>query len=100
MLLYHNLFLFAVRDPCHLVAVPAVERIVYSTCSVHQVENEDVVQSLLSLAESRGFQLETPFPQWQRRGFPVFAGGKYHPSTKPTDRLVIGVFKLALVTSN
>ncbi|KAH0969808.1 hypothetical protein GBA52_028404 [Prunus armeniaca] len=40
--------------------VPDVERVVYSTCSVNQVENEDVVKSVLPLAASNGFQLETP----------------------------------------
>ena len=62
----------------YALVVPQVERVVYSTCSIHQIENEDVVSSVLPLASSLGFKLATPFPQWQRRGLPVFAGCKYH----------------------
>ncbi|XP_027354300.1 probable 28S rRNA (cytosine-C(5))-methyltransferase isoform X1 [Abrus precatorius] len=58
----------------HALLFPAVERIVYSTCSINQIENEDVIKSVLPIAESYGFQLAKPFPQWQRRGLPVFEG--------------------------
>ncbi|KAL1552322.1 putative 28S rRNA (cytosine-C(5))-methyltransferase [Salvia divinorum] len=61
----------------HALSFPAVERIAYSTCSIHQIENEDVVNSVLHLATSRGFQLETPFPQWPRRGLPTFDGSEH-----------------------
>ncbi|KAI3468088.1 hypothetical protein Pfo_024751 [Paulownia fortunei] len=61
----------------HALSFPAVERIVYSTCSIHQIENEDVVNSVLHLASSHGFQLATAFPQWPRRGLPTFDGCKF-----------------------
>ncbi|CAK9317335.1 unnamed protein product [Citrullus colocynthis] len=81
----NKLAAFQKKALAHAFSFPAVERIVYSTCSIHQVENEDVVQSLLPLAESYGFQLETPFPQWQRRGLPVFAGANHLLRTDPVE---------------
>ncbi|XP_047147229.1 25S rRNA (cytosine-C(5))-methyltransferase NSUN5 [Vigna umbellata] len=65
------------------LAVPALERIVYSTCSINQIENEDVIKSVLPIAESYGFQLAKPFPEWQCRGLPVFEGSECLIRTDP-----------------
>ncbi|KAJ4769818.1 S-adenosyl-L-methionine-dependent methyltransferases superfamily protein [Rhynchospora pubera] len=69
----------------HALSFPSVERITYSTCSVHQEENEDVIQSVLPLASSLGFELATPYPQWKRRGLPVFDGSEHLLRTDPSD---------------
>ncbi len=55
--------------------VPRVQRIVYSTCSIHAAENEHVVRAALQTEEARSgsFELdsrENVLPQWQRRGMP------------------------------
>ncbi|KAL9249446.1 25S rRNA (cytosine-C(5))-methyltransferase NSUN5-like protein [Drosera capensis] len=65
---------FQERALKHALSFPSVERIVYSTCSIHQIENEDVIKSVMPIASSNGFHLATPFPQWPRRGLPVFDG--------------------------
>ncbi len=56
-------------------AVPSVRRIVYSTCSVHAIENEHVVREALKTEEcqSGNFTLAPPhgvLPTWPRRGLP------------------------------
>ncbi len=46
----------------------------YSTCSIHDVENELVVKAVLEEAHELGFQLVDPFPSWPRRGLPLLPG--------------------------
>lgn len=51
--------------------VPAVMKVVYSTCSVHVTENEGVVSSALRSAEATEFVLakqDDVLPSWPRRG--------------------------------
>jgi putative methyltransferase len=60
----------------HALHFPSVQRLVYSTCSVHQRENEDVVAAVLPAATAAGFRLIDPFPTWHRRGLPVVEGSE------------------------
>ncbi len=47
-----------------------MQRIAYSTCSIHVRENEAVVAAVLPQAHAAGFVLVDPLPQWPRRGVP------------------------------
>ena len=52
----------------HALTFPAVKRVVYSTCSLHAEENEQVVAGVLEDAKSKGFELIPALPTWPRRG--------------------------------
>ncbi|KAI9512987.1 S-adenosyl-L-methionine-dependent methyltransferase [Russula earlei] len=59
----------------HAMKFPAVVKIVYSTCSIHPEENEQVVSAALRSTEAAasGFRLAprtTVLPAWSRRGKP------------------------------
>ena len=45
-----------------------MQRVVYSTCSVHRRENEDVVAHALAAARAGSWRLEKVLPTWTRRG--------------------------------
>ena len=59
----------------HALMLPALERLVYSTCSVHVEENEQVVARVLPLARQLGFKLAKALPAWPRRGLPGHCKG-------------------------
>ncbi|GLJ31103.1 hypothetical protein SUGI_0622630 [Cryptomeria japonica] len=73
----NNLATFQRKALLHALSFPSVERVVYSTCSIHQIENEDVISSVIPQARAYNFELETPFPEWAHRGLPVFEEAKH-----------------------
>lgn len=74
----------------HALRFPAVEHLVYSTCSVHQEENEDVVRD--TLLENSAFRLVNALPPWPQRGLPVFPGAGCCLRASPTKTLTNGFF--------
>ncbi|TFK93968.1 S-adenosyl-L-methionine-dependent methyltransferase [Polyporus arcularius HHB13444] len=71
----NKLAAFQLKMVRHAMTFPSVRRIVYSTCSVHAIENEHVVRQALKTEEATtgGFRLARRaqvLPIWPRRGFP------------------------------
>ncbi|KAI0087310.1 S-adenosyl-L-methionine-dependent methyltransferase [Irpex rosettiformis] len=71
----HKLASFQLMMIRHAMKFPAVKRIVYSTCSVHAIENENVVKEALKTEECNAgpFRLaprNMVLPTWPRRGLP------------------------------
>ena len=63
-----------------LLAVPNAKRIVYSTCSIHTEEDEEVVMKALESPEARDFGWKIAprsqvLPAWERRGRSEATGG-------------------------
>ncbi|KAG1970301.1 probable 28S rRNA (cytosine-C(5))-methyltransferase [Pimephales promelas] len=54
----------------HALQFPQVQRVVYSTCSVHTQENEEVVSACLQ--HNPGFRLVHLLPNWHERGHDPF----------------------------
>ncbi|XP_027560773.1 probable 28S rRNA (cytosine-C(5))-methyltransferase [Neopelma chrysocephalum] len=79
----------------HALSFPALRRLVYSTCSLHREENEDVVQAVL---QERGsaFRLVTAFPSWPCRGLAAFPGAESCLRASPAETLTQGFFVAVL----
>ena len=70
-----------------LSPVPAVEKIVYSTCSTHAQENESVVRQAIESEEAANGPLilaprDQVLPLWKRRGLPDFLANSGVPSRR------------------
>lgn len=82
----------------HALLLPSLQRLVYSTCSVHERENEAVVAAVLPEAKRLGFHLVDPFPGWHRRGIAGSVEGaemlvRVDPNHDETDGFFIAVFQ-------
>ena len=51
----------------HAFKFPKVKRIVYSTCSIHEKENEQVVEEVMS-SVNQNFKMRLLLPDWSERG--------------------------------
>ncbi|KAK2509861.1 hypothetical protein MC885_007243 [Smutsia gigantea] len=76
---------------CHVLAFPSLRCLVYSTCSLCQEENEDVVQE--ALQQSPGtFRLAPALPSWPHRGLSTFPGAEHCLRASPETTLTGGFF--------
>ncbi|KAM9370747.1 LOW QUALITY PROTEIN: 28S rRNA (cytosine-C(5))-methyltransferase [Phaethornis superciliosus] len=79
----------------HALSFPALQRLVYSTCSLHREENEDVVHAVLQ-EQGSAFRLVNAFPSWPCRGLSTFPGAEGCLRASPTDTLTQGFFLAVL----
>ncbi|KAI8589434.1 S-adenosyl-L-methionine-dependent methyltransferase [Geranomyces variabilis] len=82
---------FQAKAILHGFQFPKVKKVVYSTCSKHREENEDVVQKVLA-AQTDFVLAPNAFPQWTRRGLPLFDGADRVIRTEPREDHCIGFF--------
>ncbi|XP_018412622.1 PREDICTED: probable 28S rRNA (cytosine-C(5))-methyltransferase [Nanorana parkeri] len=81
---------FQSRALSHALSFPSVQNVVYSTCSVHQQENEDVVKNILE--QHTDFRLAEALPSWPLRGLDTFPGSDCCLRASLTDTLTNGFF--------
>ncbi|NXX80975.1 NSUN5 methyltransferase, partial [Urocolius indicus] len=86
---------FQRRALAHALRFPALRRLVYSTCSLHSQENEDVVWAVLQDSGS-AFRLVDAFPAWPCRGLAAFPGAESCLRASPADTLTHGFFVAVL----
>lgn len=82
---------FQLRALRHALTFPTVQRLVYSTCSLSQEENEDVVREALQQS-SGAFRLVPVLPSWPHRGLGTFPGAEHCLRASPTTTLTGGFF--------
>ncbi|PRD21564.1 UNVERIFIED_CONTAM: Nsun5 [Trichonephila clavipes] len=75
----------------HALSFPSVKRVVYSTCSMSEEENEYVVQEVLE-SFKHIFKLVRVMPNWPIRGMEEYKFGKFCLRANPENTLTNGFF--------
>lgn len=65
-----NLTAFQIKILTHALKMPNTQRVVYSTCSIYEEENEAVVYQ--ALKKCLQFKIEKALPSWPTRGIPGY----------------------------
>jgi putative methyltransferase len=68
-----------------------VRRLIYSTCSLHREENEDVADSFLQTHQ--GWKSVRVFKEWPHRGIDAPNYVRFSPERDQTDGFFIALFK-------
>ncbi|TPX31789.1 hypothetical protein SmJEL517_g04980 [Synchytrium microbalum] len=76
----------------HALSFETVKRVAYSTCSIHQQENEDVVRKALQQNGKKWRLQEEVLSTWKRRGLPVFDGAEKVIRVSSAEDLACGFF--------
>ncbi|VDK85041.1 unnamed protein product [Litomosoides sigmodontis] len=82
----------------HAMGLPNLKKIVYSTCSIHEEENEQVIEEILNDEVLRArFKLVRAMPEWLHRGRAKYSFGdkclRALPEIDLTNGFFIAVFK-------
>ncbi|XP_023217073.1 probable 28S rRNA (cytosine-C(5))-methyltransferase isoform X2 [Centruroides sculpturatus] len=73
------------------LSFPKVKRIVYSTCSINHIENEEVIKECLSKC-NKNFRVVKAFPIWPIRGNKNYEFGRFCLRAYPEKSLTNGFF--------
>ncbi|XP_060069301.1 28S rRNA (cytosine-C(5))-methyltransferase-like [Ylistrum balloti] len=75
----------------HAMTFPNLKRLVYSTCSIHLEENEEVIKELETIVDGR-FKVCKVFPDWPKRGLPGYDSSDCFLRMSPEHSLTNGFF--------
>lgn len=89
---------FQIQMILHAFSFAQVNRVTYSTCSIYEQENEQVVKSVLASEVGQDFQLRPCLPQWSHRGNNAIVEGAHalvcaNPETDETNGFFVALFE-------